>query len=403
MSTSDAKLFRGPLLGDIFRQRQERIFDEIDGMDIGRLMNVDDDELCDELLEKHAFHVPELTDRREGKVEDTSLPVEGNSDATSRPATRITRYVPFEGDEELLLCQPSRGTIFYPQCSVRIQDGEIILTRTITDHDSASVRREFEHVLRVIQENLQQVGRDVEEFRQSMRPAVLRRIAARREKLQKDGLLFEQMGFRPRRREDAPATYKVPVVRKQPKVSQPPGKAPAGAGEPFLLPASYDEILRDLEAMGAVIERSPEAFRIMDEESLRWLFLVPLNLQYEGQATGETFNFGGKTDILIRWQGANIFVAECKIWRGPRYLEQAIDQLLGYVTWHDTKTAILVFNRTKDFSSVLGKIQETVLGHPNCLRALEYGSERGFRYNLHHPDDIQRELLLTVLAFEVPS
>jgi hypothetical protein len=40
--------------------------------------------------------------------------------------------------------------------------------------------------------------------------------------------------------------------------------------------------------------------------------LVQLNGQYEGQATGETFNFQGKTDILIRVDGQNIFVAECK-------------------------------------------------------------------------------------------
>ncbi len=49
-----------------------------------------------------------------------------------------------------------------------------------------------------------------------------------------------------------------------------------------------------------VIERSPEAFKGMREEDLRQHFLVQLNGQYAGQATGETFNFQGKTDILIR-------------------------------------------------------------------------------------------------------
>ena len=37
----------------------------------------------------------------------------------------------------------------------------------------------------------------------------------------------------------------------------------------------------------------------MDEEALRSHFLVQLNGHYEGQATGETFNYEGKTDILI--------------------------------------------------------------------------------------------------------
>jgi hypothetical protein len=51
--------------------------------------------------------------------------------------------------------------------------------------------------------------------------------------------------------------------------------------------------------MVRVMEQSPHAFATMHEEDLRTYFLVQLNAQYEGQATGETFNFQGKTDILI--------------------------------------------------------------------------------------------------------
>ena len=50
--------------------------------------------------------------------------------------------------------------------------------------------------------------------------------------------------------------------------------------------------------MVAVMEWSPRAFVGMGEEDLRQHFLVQLNGAYEGQATGETFNFEGKTDIL---------------------------------------------------------------------------------------------------------
>lgn len=58
----------------------------------------------------------------------------------------------------------------------------------------------------------------------------------------------------------------------------------------------------------------------------------------------------GKSDILIRDGDRSVFVAECKIWRGSKSLSNAIDQLLGYATWRDTKTAILVFNRNKELS-----------------------------------------------------
>ena len=50
--------------------------------------------------------------------------------------------------------------------------------------------------------------------------------------------------------------------------------------------------------MTHVMERSPSAFATADEETLRQHFLVQLNGHFEGQATGETFNAAGKTDIL---------------------------------------------------------------------------------------------------------
>ena len=118
---------------------------------------------------------------------------------------------------------------------------------------------------------------------------------------------------------------------------------------------------------------------------------------------GETFNLSGKTDILIRVQDRNIFIAECKFWGGPKTLLEAIDQILNYTNWRDTKTAILLFNRNKDFSRTLGAIPETVTSHPKCKRQREYESETGFRFTLGHRDDESRELLLTILAFDIPN
>lgn len=98
----------------------------------------------------------------------------------------------------------------------------------------------------------------------------------------------------------------------------------------------------------------------MDEEALRSHFLVQLNGHYEGQATGETFDYEGKTDILIRVGGKNIFIGECKYWDGPKKLLETLDQLASQTTWKDTKVAAIIFNRRKDFSAVLKAIQETV-------------------------------------------
>ena len=112
-----------------------------------------------------------------------------------------------------------------------------------------------------------------------------------------------------------------------------------------------------------VMERSPNAFKTLGEEDLRTHFLMQLNGHYEGQATGETFNYEGKTDILVRAKDKNMFIAECKFWNGPKDFKDAIDQLLGYTSWRDTKTALLIFNRTTTMSTVLNRIPEIAKKH----------------------------------------
>jgi hypothetical protein len=141
----------------------------------------------------------------------------------------------------------------------------------------------------------------------------------------------------------------------------------------------------------------------MDEEALRTHFLVQLNGHYEGQATGETFNYEGKTDILIRVDGKNVFIGECKFWGGPKKLLEAIDQLLSYSSWRDTKVAVIIFNRNKDLSRVLETLKAAVLSHPNCKRHVDIHKETTFRYIFSHRDDVNRELILTISVFDVPK
>jgi hypothetical protein len=151
------------------------------------------------------------------------------------------------------------------------------------------------------------------------------------------------------------------------------------------------------------MERSPSAFKSIDEESLRSHFLVQLNGHYEGQATGETFNYSGKTDILLRVDGRNIFIGECKYWGGPKKLLETLDQLLSYASWRDTKVALVIFNRNRNFSAVLEAILPTVQGHQNFKRLLPIEGETRFRFVMSHRNDPAREMIITTLVFDVPT
>src|SRR6266542_2875840 len=152
------------------------------------------------------------------------------------------------------------------------------------------------------------------------------------------------LGIRIRRRDDAPETYKALVERRKLPIRR-PGSSQQNPRQAPLPMEEYEHIIYVMTSMALVMERSPHAFEAMGEEHIRVHFLVQLNGQYEGQATGETFNLEGKTDILIRIKNQNIFVAECKFWKGKEQFLEAIEQLFAYLTWRDTKPAIILLNK----------------------------------------------------------
>lgn len=141
--------------------------------------------------------------------------------------------------------------------------------------------------------------------------------------------LLASLGIALKHRPNTTATYTAPEVRRKIAPKLPPATTGKFKPEPILQEAEYQHILDVIDGMVKVMERSPKAFRNIDEEVLRTHFLVQLNGHYEGGATGETFNYEGKTDILIRSEDRNIFIAECKFWGGPAKLTETLDQLLG--------------------------------------------------------------------------
>ena len=167
-----------------------------------------------------------------------------------------------------------------------------------------------------------------------------------------------------------PNSYSTPI-RNKTTSPRPTAHAPATKPQPFLDEEVFQEVLKTLRDMELVMERSPSAFRDLDEEAIRTHFLVALNGKFEGEATGETFNFHGKTDILLRQGGRNIFIAECKFWTAPKGFTETINHLLGYFTWRDTKAAIIGFVRETAISTVLSKIPGLLRDHPNFISEQE--------------------------------
>ena len=314
-------------------------------------------------------------------------------------ATVFTLCVPFEGDPDLFKYLPS--SFYMNHVFGEVDDHTLVLRQQVVEIDKEAVKRGFDEQLRPIQEYLERQRGQVAAWNEALPAKVTALLEARKAKALKAFDVAESLGY-PLKRRDTP-TYPVPVTRKRLVLQMPQASPGPYIPEPALEARQYEEIIEMISSLAIAMERSPSTFTTMTEEQLRDQLLVILNSNFEGRATGETFNKGGKTDILIRERDRNVFIAECKVWDGPKTLTGAIDQLLGYACWRDTKVAVILFNRRKDFSGVLSAIPETVASHPQCKRRLDYKAETRFRFLFGQKGDANRELTLTVLAFDIPG
>jgi len=254
----------------------------------------------------------------------------------------------------------------------------------------------------VIRQNLAWLRESVSQFNNQLEPQIISQLKARKDRLLADAGMTAALGLPMKKRDGIPTTYAIPVARRVLKIDE-IRTTNDFRPESVLSTEDYEEILRIMKSMVQVMELSPQAFQNMGEEDLRSHFLVQLNGAFKGGATGETFNFQGKTDILIRVEGKNVFIAECKFWKGEKAFLLTIDQLLSYLSWRDTKAAILIFNRNADFSAVIAKIHEAAKTHPHFKRELVKSDESTFRYVFSQPIDTNREITVSVLAFDVPA
>ena len=114
--------------------------------------------------------------------------------------------------------------------------------------------------------------------------------------------------------------------------------------------------------------------------------------------TGETFRNRGKTDIHIPFGDHVAYIAECKIWHGPKAFLAAIEQLFSYTTWRDTKVSVIVFNKeNKSFENVLQGIKAALDEHAALVRDIRRGQ---WNCEIQNNDD-ERVMHVTVQAFNL--
>ncbi len=321
-----------------------------------------------------------------------------------RPPMRVQAYVhqidfPYTGASGLFKHFPDRRDLRAPIAKLNSSayEGTISIEVIATaDIDVMQIKNAIDEELNAAFRYIHHQSLQLEPHNSSLLQLATEMVEERRNRILRIRQISEILGYPLIRRPGAPLTYTSPVVRRQltvRSVSQ-PGYTP----EPTIEETDYKAILDIIEKMTFVMERSPSVFSQMPEEVLRDHYLVQLNGQY-GNATGETFNGAGKTDILVSDKGRNIFIAECKIWHGPSQSQRPLTSpSLPHMARH--QAALIFFNRNKGFTKMLEALWEAVPEHPNYKRGpIDEGSSRK-RYTFASKDDPNRELHLTVMAFD---
>jgi hypothetical protein len=311
----------------------------------------------------------------------------------------VTFHVPYSGDSNLLGCAPNPSQIW----GLEVDQLGDSFTFEVEDAsgDMSGPKRELELAKRNITANQTFMDAQVNGFNTALEQELTGYFRVRKADLLKKSSALETLGVPIKRAEHVSTTFSVPTVRRK-VVIKPSAPSEKIKPTPVLDPRIYEAILQIIFDMGRSFERLPNTYKDKGENALRDHFLMMLEQHFEGaSATGETFNKNGKTDILIRYENANVFVAECKFWKGKAQHYSTIDQLLSYLTFRDSKTAIIYFVDRKDMTSVLAEIDKETPTHPRFVKRLVEKDPSWKEFEFSLDGDPQSRITLTILAFHL--
>lgn len=197
----------------------------------------------------------------------------------------------------------------------------------------------------------------------------------------------------------SPSSISIPILPKTLRLLEVDSRFRSGEPLYKLADEIADQLVETLRSFGSALERQHQVSSRMlseDEESLRDILLFILNAQWHGQVTGETFVGNGKTDLLLRYKDRNAFIGECKIWRGAGSFSEAIDQLLGYTVWSDTRAGLILFVRgISDVQGIIAKAETCITDHPN------YTGASGDGFNLRSLQDKERHIRISLIPIHI--
>lgn len=400
------------LVKDFVSQKLSKIETEIENLADEYILNVNQEEYINMLVAKHtvSFEIYYQTQRiyfdgeQKKQVKCEEFP--GSFD---RMITRTyTEYkfrlkYKFSGDIDVLRIYPncySWSTAFVP-LPIEIFGDDLIIHFVSQEMDKQKIQKQIDEIKEYEFRNLEKqdgakwhVSRFNEQLPQEIK-RIFEKIKAKKEN---EHRVLAELGVV----NHSSPTIEVPIVK---RIVPTPQLIKGESISYYIKEDLYRAILKHIYTLCKDYERHESAYKGKHEEDLRDLIVPSLNSVFIGtNSSAETFNRAGKTDIITKAKdNSNVFIAECKVWRGEKMFLEAIDQLLRYVTWRDTRTALILFVKNSGISEIIEKAKSAITHHLCYVGYKSQTEESSFSYIFHTKDDAQSQIALELMIFHYPE
>jgi hypothetical protein len=318
--------------------------------------------------------------------------------------TRMDVSIPFSGAEWIWSCRTNPFNHNPPTGRIAAgRNGGTLELAISLPHDAQpeQFKQQYEQTMRSIRQHVEWQAAQVRQHNGQVEPSIRSAVAQRRQRLKQHSGLAAIMNIPLQEKTGAPPIQRIPIdIRKPPALPVAPksGLQP----EPGIDPGIYEKILNVIRHEGRTFETTPKTYAKLDEEELRDVVLAHLNGHFQGAATGEAFRRKGKTDIRIEDKERSAFVAECKVWSGASEVKKALEQMLGYLTWRDSKAALVFFNKhVAGFSELPDRLHDAIATHSYFISETKTGSVGEYRFLMRSAEDEGRRVTVHVFLFNV--
>lgn len=381
--------------------RLRNLKQEIKGQPKDYIININGEEYCQYLTNKYFLEPLEILD--ESKIIFPPEKKENESKNDDRFYRNPHYYecrisLQFTGNSELWNIQ---ATTWSPsgKPKISIMGQTVVFTFVINAQDPDEFQRENQSNHTGLTKLIEYINNDVKKFNNELSGHIIYTFSNLKTEYVNENLFFAAINVSIDK--SNAKTYAVPVISRKKIIEKPNITNKKFTLNPTIDDSTNKNIIECLTQTGASMERKPSLYVGKGEEGIRDFFLTQLELRFEGgTVTGETFNHSGKTDILLKnSDNTNLFVGECKIWKGEKILFETISQLLSYLTWQDTKTSILFFVKNESIVKVINTIRKSILQHENYFKIESENSNRSLSCIFSLPQDEYKHIKCEILLF----